>query len=360
MESTNDIEYYLKNAYRALAELLIRWPKDGLKSKIAFYDYFQGNYCYAVFSECDGFLCLRVYPHAEAFVNFLEAEKNQADDFYYEASFIAQEYTAVYFLKEDTFSENFRKMYLPYALSREGRLAVFCKRSPGEAEKILTDKNALLNLSSIMERTRELLNQGIFSDKSFKNDDGLILLDYQNGAWQKKYLPYGSIYAKLKPASYDNSFFLHRIARKKSDEGIYELSWFYIPIEQYSEQGGYYPLYANLVDLASGMVIFSTLVRSKNESKKKVLDDLAQSLVKRELRVGYIVTADYGLWRQMESFCAKSKIELRYIEQGIVKERIMEGFKLMCAPNKQSESQNNGAEIIRFGDYCHEKFSNKD
>ena len=360
MESANDIEYYLKNAYRALAELLSRWPKDGLKTKIAFYNYFHGTYCYAVFSEYDGFLCLRVYPQAEAFVNFLEAEKNQADGFYYESSFIAQEYTGVYFLKEDTFSENFRKMYLPYALSREGRLAVFCKRSPGETEKILTEKNALLNLISVLEKTRELLSQGALLDESGNNDEGLILLDYQNGGWQQKYLPYGSIYAKLKPVEYENSFFLHKIAQKKSDEGIYELSWFYIPVEQYSDEGGYYPLYANLVDLADGRVIFSTLVRNKNESKKKVLDDLAQSLAKRELRVGYIVTADYGLWRQMESFCAQSKIELRYIEQGIVKERIMEGFKLMCAPNKQTEDKNNGAEIIEFGDYYHEKFPNKE
>lgn len=359
MENNTDSDYCLKNAYRALSELISVWPKDGLKTKIAFYDYFKGAYCYAVFSEQQGFWQIRVYPQEEAFVNYLEYEKKAENKFYQQSALIFQEYLAVYFLEETALSDNFRRLYLAEAPIMDGRVAVFCARRPGEAERLLTDNDSLRCLSLIFEKTRELLLRDSWSKMSLKaSEDTIMLLDYQETeGWQKKYLPICSIYAKLPPSEYDNPFLLRQIAQKKPDAEIYELSWFYIPIEQYTAQGSCYPLYANLVALSDGKVIFSTLVRSKEESRKKVLDNLAQNLAARSLKPGYIVTADYSLWRQIESFCAKSKIELRYIEQGIVKERIMEGFKLMYAEKEEPMIEKTDKEkIIFLENYQKEKY----
>ena len=46
MEKKSDIDYYVKNAYRALAEFLAHvQPKSASASKIAIYDYLHDRYC---------------------------------------------------------------------------------------------------------------------------------------------------------------------------------------------------------------------------------------------------------------------------------------------------------------------------
>lgn len=346
MESTKEVEFYLKNAYRALLELVKCLPEGDIAPKeLAVYDYLTGEYCYCVLSTNQEEICLKIYQTAEAFVNYLEAKKESTNDFYTESALIAQEYIAVYFVPESGLSQAAQELYQEYAFKWRGYWPLFCYREQGKAEKVLWDKNLLICLSGVLERLHEMLHQKSWAEAYLRRDnqekplqtDSILLWDYRGAAgWQKRPLALSEIYAKLDSITYEDSFLMKKIAHKQSDEMIYEMSWFYIPIEQNIGYESYYPRYANLVNLDDGQVLFSVL-GTPAADEFQIIEALTQNIAKQEKKPGYIMTADYSLWRYLEDFCAKCGINLRLIEQGFIKDRISEGFQYMLSAVDKSD-----------------------
>ena len=356
MEKKSDIDYYVKNAYRALAEFLAHvQPKSALASKIAIYDYLHDRYCYVWIGENDNAFALRIYLEAEDFVNYLETAC-ETDDFYSESALIGQNYTAVYLMCEEALSEKALEIYRHYAFKWQERWPIICQRKAGEAEKILWDKDILRTVCAVLERLSALFREKSWASNYLAQDktahgDEILLIDYQNGVWQKKTMSIKKLYAELAPKEFPNPFLLNRLAQKKSDGEMYEMSWFYIPVEQQTADSRYYPLYANLVNLADGRVVFSALSQPP-ESREQLIEQLAKKLAQMEKRPEVIVTADYILWRYLDDFCQKSGIILRYIEEGIVKARITEGFRIMLEEaGKAARPRHNTDKIITLQAY---------
>ena len=209
---------------------------------------------------------------------------------------------------------------------------------------------AVLERLSALFREKSWASNYLAQDKAAHGDE-ILLIDYQNGVWQKKTMSIKKLYAELAPKEFPNPFLLNRLAQKKSDGEMYEMSWFYIPVEQQTADSRYYPLYANLVNLADGRVVFSALSQPP-ESREQLIEQLAKKLAQMEKKPEVIVTADYILWRYLDDFCQKSGIILRYIEEGIVKARITEGFRIMLEEaGKAARPRHNTDKIITLQAY---------
>lgn len=75
---------------------------------------------------------------------------------------------------------------------------------------------AVLERLSALFREKSWASNYLAQDKAAHGDE-ILLIDYQNGVWQKKTVSIKKLYAELAPKEFPNPFLLNRLAQKKSD-----------------------------------------------------------------------------------------------------------------------------------------------
>lgn len=219
-------------------------------------------------------------------------------------------------------------------LNERERRIVFRAQTPGALPtSIVVERPRLLQL---LKAVRTLLlrsletplararvhDKMVFAAPAYRLDDGQVVED---GDWTVKQ----AALLAADPAQVD-AFTAARLLRLPSDEQVYELFFFYLPIATDETGPAVYPMTFFLVNLDSGLIEWSEVVLPRPEWPKRLLRGLWRYFIEENVRPARIFTYHTRLFCALAQDCRAAGVAFEKIGHSYVGEELLAAYLKMA------------------------------